>query len=132
MHTQVHQLQLEEELEAPTDCATIKTNKAVIRLEVTISTQRIQVWKEDKGFKSGRRSLFHYKQLDQVIGLEDCTELEDIELMHNTLTLPKKNPSPSSRSSEWESAIEQEVSKLIQLEVIQVIKSTTTDPIKKH
>ena len=68
----------------------------------------------------------------QVIGLEEFIQLEDIELMYNTLTLPKKHPSPSSRSSEWESAIEQEVSKLTQLEVTQVIKSTTTDPIKKH
>ena len=81
---------------------------------------------------SPSRSLFYYKQLDQVIRLEEFTQLEDIELMYNTLTLPKKNSSPSSRTSEWESAIEQEVSKLTQLEVIQVIKSTTTDPIRKH
>ena len=76
--------------------------------------------------------MSYYKQLDQVIGLEEFTQLEGIELMYNTLTLPKKHPSPSSRSSEWESVIEQEVSKLIQLEVIQVVKSTTTDSIKKH
>ena len=70
--------------------------------------------------------------MDQVIGLEESIQLEDIELMYRTLTLPRKSPSPSSRSSEWESAIEQEVFMLIQLGVIQVIKTHTTDPIKKQ
>ena len=73
-----------------------------------------------------------HKQLDQVIRKEEFTQLGGIELMYNTLTLTRKSPSPSSRSSEWEIAIEQEVSKLIQLEVTQVVKSATTDSIKKH